>query len=845
MMESVINHQKGGCDLFNLFSLVWLTIAGAVPVPQSILNATSNPVAKFFDFNQPGSSAEIIKFYDAWSGTLHTRPLFWVKVIGGVCSFLAQTLYAIAHSVEQVFNAMFGLFDILKISEITGNGRFAKLHMVLLLIACALLLVSLALVFITMIMGNRNGLHEVAQSIFTGLIVIVMLPAAVGWLGSFGQAATKDLNSVDATKSGKISSTALEPFRANTIDLLKLANDNFNTDPNKIGGSAGMAKYNDLTDANLNSTPFTDIVAGDNIKALKDAKNGNVFKYQVQPGIATAGKAAPENLMDLSFPSKQFGITMVMDSVYPRYIVNWWLILIEEIVLAVVFVLLAIKLAKSIFEIVTLTMIAPMVAFGRLSGSKTIKTLITTMIGAVMGIVTEVVTVKLFLIVVNYLPQSSVLSGLGSGWGKGIANVVVYVGAFFAMFTGINWIERWLGTPTGSNAEGRNVLAAFSGGTAVGHGIGKLAGGTSAAGSAVTGGIKRLLGGTGDQDSSSEKPGSGVLNHHNDDGGSPQNAADNDQADTDQATTNSASTESGQESTPYSPNVGSGDGQNEPNSRDTDNGNGYASDPYKIPNDENGQDSLTTGNDVPNDGQGSESKDGTPTMPVEELGDEDAPGGLQLDDDKPGLNLNPDGSPIDDNTNPAANDYESNQPGQPEIDPDQANPQRSGGLDGYGNPETPGNVNFDGRETQTPNPTGNGNAGNDALTDSEETGITTAPNTNESGGIGAGADSKSLADSGAPTNHSESMRTDQIPVSVNTSAPNPDVDNQVPKRTGGTRTTQTTVTRASSVTSKSRQTAPSAFNGHELSTDIGNSGDSGDSFPSAHERLRDLGDLKK
>ncbi|KIO93744.1 hypothetical protein N624_2812 [Levilactobacillus brevis] len=62
----------------------------------------------------------------------------------------------------------------------------------------------------------------------------------------------------------------LEPFRANTIDLLKLANDNFNTDPNKIGGSAGMAKYNDLTDANLNSTPFTDIVAGDNIKALKD-----------------------------------------------------------------------------------------------------------------------------------------------------------------------------------------------------------------------------------------------------------------------------------------------------------------------------------------------------------------------------------------------------------------------------------------------------------------------------------------------------------------------------------------------------------------------------------------------
>lgn len=838
MMESVINHQKGGCDLFNLFSLVWLTIAGAVPVPQSILNATSNPVAKFFDFNQPGSSAEIIKFYDSWSGTLHTRPLFWVKVIGGLCSFLAQTLYAIAHSVEQVFNAMFGLFDILKINEITGNGRFAKLHMVLLLIACALLLVSLALVFITMIMGNRNGLHEVAQSIFTGLIVIVMLPAAVGWLGSFGQAATKDLNSVDATKSGKISSTALEPFRANTIDLLQLANDNFNTDPNKIGGSAGMAKYNDLTDANLNSTPFTDIVAGDNIKALKDAKNGNVFKYQVQPGIATAGKSAPENLIDLSFPSKQFGITMVMDSVYPRYIVNWWLILIEEIVLAVVFVLLAIKLAKSIFEIVTLTMIAPMVAFGRLSGSKTIKTLITTMIGAVMGIVTEVVTVKLFLIVVNYLPQSSVLSGLGSGWGKGIATVVVYVGAFFAMFTGINWIERWLGTPTGSNAEGRNILAAFSGGAAVGHGIEKMAGGASAAGSAVTGGIKRLLGGTGDRDASSEELGSGVLNHKNDDG-SPQNAADNDQVDTDhdQETSNSATTDSGQGSAPDSPSSGSGDGQNDTNSGDIDNGTGYVNGPYKILNDGNGQASSTTVNDAPNDGQGSESKDGTPTVPVEKLGDEDVAGGLELDDDTPGQSLNPDGSPIDDITNPAANpaanDYESNQPG---INPSKASPQRAGGLDGYRNPETPGNVNFDSRATQTPNLTGNGNAGNDALTDSAETGITTAPDTTESGGIGA--DSKSLADSDALTNHSGSMRTDQIPVSAGTSLPNSDVDNQVPKQTGGVKTT---VTRTSSVTSKSRQTASisSAPSVHESSTDTG------DEFPNAHQRLRDLGDLKK
>lgn len=833
MMESVINHQKGGCDLFNLFSLVWLTIAGAVPVPQSILNATSNPVAKFFDFNQPGSSAEIIKFYDAWSGTLHTRPLFWVKVIGGLCSFLAQTLYAIAHSVEQVFNAMFGLFDILKISEITGNGRFAKLHLVLLLIACALLLVSLALVFITMIMGNRNGLHEVAQSIFTGLIVIVMLPAAVGWLGSFGQAATKDLNSVDATKSGKISSTALEPFRANTIDLLQLANDNFNTDPNKIGGSAGMAKYNDLTDANLNATPFMDIVAGDNIKALKDAKNGNVFKYRVQPGIATAGKSAPENLVDLSFPSKQFGITMVMDSVYPRYIVNWWLILIEEIVLAVVFVLLAIKLAKSIFEIITLTMIAPMVAFGRLSGSKTIKTLITTMVGAVMGIVTEVVTVKLFLIVVNYLPQSSVLSGLGSGWGKGIATVVVYVGAFFAMFTGINWIERWLGTPTGSNAEGRNVLAAFSGGAAVGHGIGKLAEGASTAGSAVTGGIKRLLGGTGDSNASGDGQGSGVLNHEND-GKSPQNAADNDQASTDQDAPNS---EQGDSKQGGSPNGDNGDNQSGTNNGYADNGASYSNGSDTMPNNnENEQSSSMTGDGSLADGSDSvaTSKDGTPSVPVEELGDEDVSGGLHLNNDTPNP-FDPNGLPIDDGTNPATSEYN---PNQPEIDTGQTSPlagqsgsgQQNFGFDEFGNSEASGTGNVkpsDGAtatQQVTPTPTDSGNAGNDSVTDGEETGITTAPSTTESEGLEA--DSRGLTGSGLSTTTTDN---------VGTNDPTKPVENQAQARTTGK--TQKSF-RQSKPTPESL-TAPRLSNVHESQEGID------DKFPSAHQRLRDLGDLKK
>ncbi|WP_282803289.1 pLS20_p028 family conjugation system transmembrane protein [Secundilactobacillus kimchicus] len=503
----------------------WGIMAASMPVPSSILDASTNPVAKFLGWNQPGSGSDVIQFYQSWAQYLDAKALVWIKVIGGFCAGLGKMLYGVAHAVESVFYHLFNLFDILKISEITGNGRFAKLHLVLLLIACALLLISLAMIFISMMMGNRKALHEMATAIFTGLIVIIMLPAAVGWLGSFGQAAVKDLNTSGTSKNEQVTSIALEPFKANTIDMLELANDVFNTDPDKVGGDAGMAKYNHLTDKTLNSTQFTDVIAGDNIDALKDKKDGNVFKYRIQDGVSDNGKPT-KNLVELNFPEKQFKITQAMDSVYPRFVVNWWLVDLEEIALTFIFTLMAIKVGKSIFEIIMLTLAAPLVALGNLRSSKQIKTLIMTMVGGVMGIVMEVVSVKLFLIVVNYLPQSSVLSGLGGGWAKGLATLVVYASTFIAMFTGVSFVERWLGTASGTNQEGRHMMSGFLAAKTASHAVGALAGGIKTGGQQMAGKIKTALSSQGDapDDNGSKMP--SVLNTDNQDGDSGNSTKD-------------------------------------------------------------------------------------------------------------------------------------------------------------------------------------------------------------------------------------------------------------------------------------------------------------------------------
>lgn len=228
------------------------------------------------------------------------------------------------------------------------------------------------------------------------------------------------------------------------------------------------------------------------------------------------------------------------------------------------------------------------------------------------------------------------------------------------------------------------------------------------------------------------------------------------------------------------------------------------------------------------------SKDGTPSEPVEELGDEGVSGGLHLNNDTPNP-LDPNGLPIDDGTNPATSEYD---PNQPEIDTGQTSPlagqsgsgQQNFGFDEFGNSEASGTGNVkpsDGAtatQQVTPTPTDSGNAGNDSVTDGEETGITTAPSTTESEGLEA--DSRGLTGSGLSTTTTDN---------VGTNDPTKPVENQAQARTTGK--TQKSF-RQSKPTPESL-TAPRLSNVHESQEGID------DKFPSAHQRLRDLGDLKK
>jgi len=152
---------------------------------------------------------------------------------------------------------------------------------------------------------------------------------------------------------------------------------------------------------------------------------------------------------------------------------------------------MAIKLVKSIFDILIEALISPLVGYTSLSNSKKYKELLRTIGGAGAGIFFEVIIMRVTLEIFRDLPVLSVsavaklsggfFEGLNS-WEQMIAACVVYVGVFFASMQGVAMIERWLGVSTGHSETAQQLLGAMMMGNAFAAGAGGLFNGSMALG---------------------------------------------------------------------------------------------------------------------------------------------------------------------------------------------------------------------------------------------------------------------------------------------------------------------------------------------------------------------------
>lgn len=181
------------------------------------------------------------------------------------------------------------------------------------------------------------------------------------------------------------------------------------------------------------------------------------------------------------------------DEAYARYSVNWMSLFLQSITLWVILIVASFKVAKDIFELTAMNLIAPLLAYQSVKSSKKLRDLINSIVGLYFSLVLINVVMKLFFAFINIAPTK--LPSSLNGTAHGIAVFIIYLAGGFALFSGVSYFEKVTGVSAGltdetSHAGAAAMMGAGAGSVAV-AGIGATGAGVSNLVGRVTGGKKK------------------------------------------------------------------------------------------------------------------------------------------------------------------------------------------------------------------------------------------------------------------------------------------------------------------------------------------------------------------
>ncbi|WP_046041486.1 pLS20_p028 family conjugation system transmembrane protein [Lactiplantibacillus plantarum] len=458
----------------------WLVVlASGYQVPEALLN--NNQLGDKI-LNWGGSSLGeqgdgVVKFYLSWHAVLHTDILAVQKIIGTVNGWILLGLYHTAQALESVFMAVLKLFGFFSNFNV---GEMGTLYKTIVLLGFALLTIGLGYLLVENIFRAKTKLHEVITNLVVVIAILVMLPFGTNLFSQFVTAGAQDI--VGNNGSG-VTSIAVQPVQNNIVDSVALAKKGFDVNPAKLDGQ--MAKYNGINADNIGYLDLSEVIASDNLKTNAIPKGvDNVFKHRVKMGAETN----QYTVEDATLPSKQSQLTKAFESVYPRYTGHFVIADLQLLLLACMFGLIAFRVGKSWFEILMLNASAPLMGFQDLRTNQRLKEVMQAIQGSFIGIFAEMIGLRLFLIVLDYLDSAK---NLGVAFLKQYPNsalpigfflVIMYLACFVAFMSGVSLIERWTGVPQSKNRTALGALMGLGLGiTAAGKGIKAGAAGLSKA----------------------------------------------------------------------------------------------------------------------------------------------------------------------------------------------------------------------------------------------------------------------------------------------------------------------------------------------------------------------------
>lgn len=447
--------------------------------------------------NITGENAEkMASFYRYWSNYLEPTPAF-LSFLAYIPGGIAKALYSITASLEHVFNNMFKLFGLFGYlgDNNTVIGQFFYWFQVIGTTLFSLILVVSA---ITGVFTKPVKYKGVITNFLLVTMVTAVLPLALTTVSSVMAQDAMNIQTISSeTPDGSkhYSSLAIQPMKNNVVDLKVLIDNDFSTE------LFPLDDYGYIKPPKEGSTPVNQITDS------PDKRDTTNFATRIDFG-ATYGASNADLLQDLEdnqqeglkglflhrLNANQTGVETItehrivgelnaFEPVYLRYKVNWMGMFMQYVILIVLLIAMAIKLVKSVFDIIIQAMISPLQGYSSLSSSKKYKELLRTMGGALAGIFFEVVIMRVTLEILRDLPTLSVsaVTKLSGGffdglnmWEQCLAASLVYIGVFLAAMQGVTMIERWLGVSTGHSDTAQQLIGAMMAGQAFATGAGAI-----------------------------------------------------------------------------------------------------------------------------------------------------------------------------------------------------------------------------------------------------------------------------------------------------------------------------------------------------------------------------------
>ena len=169
------------------------------------------------------------------------------------------------------------------------------------------------------------------------------------------------------------------------------------------------------------------------------------------------------------------GLGGLNDDTYARYSVNWVGVIGQSLVLGIVLLLAGIRVVEDSYELALMDFVAPLIAYRSLRSTKKMRDLISSIVGMYTSIVFMMTLIKIYMISLNIL--SAKIPSM-NWFQRSIVILMIYIGGGFAMFNGLNYLERVTGVSQGLSDQAGQVVATGAVAGAAGGAVASIAGHT-------------------------------------------------------------------------------------------------------------------------------------------------------------------------------------------------------------------------------------------------------------------------------------------------------------------------------------------------------------------------------